>query len=207
MISVSGSQGRFIVIDGGEGAGKTTLLRALQECLPESEFVFTREPGGTAVATEIRRILLDRTQPLSLLAEFFLFWAARAEHLAQIIVPALFEGKTVISDRFDSSTFAYQIRGRENVSLLPHFDLIREMCCRNVSPLYIFLDIDPEEGLRRTEGRRENNHFDAESLAFHTRVRSGFMEFFASHPHRIVSAHKPPEIVLGEVLEIIRESV
>ena len=171
--------GRLIVFDGGEGAGKGTVLARLQKEFPPPEVLYTREPGGTPLAEDIRKILLsDDGGQMDPKTQFDLFWAARSDHLQHRIRPALFEGKHVICDRFDSSTFAYQICGHKNWPLKNIFWPMRaaHLDCMP-APFYIYLDVDPEEGLRRAHGRGDENHFDNQALAFHTRVREGYREF------------------------------
>lgn len=197
----------YYIIDGGEGSGKTTLIKSLRAILPPGT-VFVREPGGTSIGDEVRRLLLDSSfQGMTVLTEFMLFWAARAELIGTRVRPALERGHLVISDRGDSSTFAYQIRGRQNDQLFPEFESVRRLVFGATPPdLYIFLDVDPEVGLRRIPERPDNNHFDAKELDFHLRVREGYREFLLNRPHRVVDANRLPQEVLHDVLEILLES-
>jgi dTMP kinase len=196
----------YYVIDGGEGAGKTTLIRSLREILP-SGTLFIREPGGTNLGDEVRRLLLDPSfERMCVLAEFMLFWAARAELIEKAVRPALQQTRLVVSDRGDSSTFAYQIRGRKNERLFPEFESVRRLVFGSTPPdMYIFLDVDPEIGLRRIPDREDNNHFDAEKIDFHLRVRDGYREFLANRPHRVVDANRSSQEVLHEVTGILLE--
>jgi len=206
-------KGRFIVIDGGEGAGKGTALRMLKVALPPDKVVFTREPGGSPFAEEIRNLILsnggkDADAPTL----FMLFWAARADHGRATILPAISSGHHVISDRYDSSTWAYQICGQDNTSLKELFWAMREVCCPVKPDLYIYMDVDPEEGLCRAKSRGEINHFDARSVDFHTKVRAGFIEFLGIINTRgtrteIINANKSLEEVLSEVNTVVRTFV
>ena len=199
-------RGKFIVIEGGEGAGKTTVLQKLQAVLPSENYVFSREPGGTQVAQGIRQLLLHSTVEMEVLTEFILFWASRAEHIGKIIRPALLAGKHVICDRFDSSTFAYQVEAREQQFLLSAFDGMQRLCCGEIRPdIYVYLDVDPQEGVRRALSRKgeEINHFDQKDLDFHLRVFRGYRRFFETHPHEVVDANRSPEEVLTDVLSVV----
>lgn len=208
--------GKFIVIDGGEGAGKGTVIRKLQEILPAETTVFTREPGGSALAEEIRSILLfSENASQDPIAQFLLFWAARANHLKERIRPSLLSGKNVICDRFDISTYAYQIRGYNHTGLLRLFEFLRDDMGNKypLPDLYIYLDIDPEIGLSRKSAQGEENNFERTSLDFHKRVREGYHDFFSpSKPWarssesvrgRIVDASLPIEEVLRTTIEIV----
>jgi len=133
-------------------------------------------------------------------------WAARAEHLKNKIIPALAKGVSVISDRFDSSTFAYQIYGQEAKHLEKLFWQTREVFLRERKPdLYIFLDVKPEVGLKRVAGRKEaKTHFDERALAFHQRVRTGFLGFLKNVPHKIIDANQSMKAVQDDFLNMIK---
>ncbi|MES2088020.1 MAG: dTMP kinase [Patescibacteria group bacterium] len=191
-------KGKFIVIDGGEGAGKSTLMGFLPEIFPstpssgQATFLATREPGGSPFAEEIRNLMLSRPESKNASPEtqFGLVWAARHDHLQKKIIPALNEGVHVISDRFDSSTYAYQIFGQEAPQLEKLFWDIRNIYLRDAQPdLYIFLDIDPAIGLKRVaERRKETDHFDQRKLDFHQRIREGYLEFLKKVPSVIIDS-------------------
>ncbi|MDD5318718.1 MAG: dTMP kinase [Candidatus Pacebacteria bacterium] len=192
-------KGKFIVVEGGDGAGKSSQLKRLKEELGEA-VVITREPGGSQYAEEIRNLILKSPHAKQADAKtlFALFWAARADHLKNTVLPALERGITIISDRFDSSTFAYQIYGQEAKELEKFFWTIRDFYLGEIRPdLYIYLDVDIETGLRRKagQGEDENNHFDAKKLDFHKRMREGFMQFLTRVPHVIIDANQSVESV------------
>ncbi len=184
------SKGKFLVIDGGEGSGKSTLMSFLPEIFDRQKFLATREPGGSPFAEEIRNLMLTNKESGSASPEtqFGLIWAARHDHLTKKIIPALEDGVHVVSDRFDSSTYAYQIFGQEAPQLEKLFWDIREIYLRDHKPdLYIFLDIDPELGLKRVASRKkETDHFDRRKLPFHKKIREGYMEFLKGVPHVVI---------------------
>ena len=191
--------GKFIVLEGGEGAGKSSQLADIKK-LYGDKVVVTREPGGSPYAEEIRNVILKSTNASQADAKthFALFWAARADHLKNTIIPALEEGKIVISDRFDSSTFADQIYGQEAKKLETFFWQMRDFYLGSVKPdLYIYMDVNVEEGLRRkqTQGGDEINHFDERKIDFHLRMREGFMQFFKQVNGVVVDANPPKEVV------------
>lgn len=174
-------RGKFIVIEGGEGAGKSSQLKDLENKLGD-KFVFTREPGGTEFAEEIREIILNSKNASQADAKtmFALFWAARADHLKNKIIPALESGKNVLCDRFDSSTYAYQIFGQEVEELKENFFYFRDFFVGEHKPdAYIYLEIDTETGLsRKTAQPDEINHFENRKIEFFNRMKIGFDEFF-----------------------------
>lgn len=204
-------RGKFIVIDGCEGAGKTTLIRALAKESSPRKILLTHEPGGTGFADKIRALVLSKeAKTAGAETQFGLMWAARAEHLKHKIIPALAKGITVVSDRFDSSTFAYQIFGQEAKHLKELFWLTREVFLRERKPdLYIFLDVLPEVGLARiAENKRKGellDHFEKRSLDFHRRVREGYREFLKTVPHTIIDANRPLEAVQEDTFSVIRK--
>ena len=203
-------KGRFIVIDGGEGSGKSSVMKALREHFSENTTIFTREPGGTTLAEDIRDILLaDSGKSLSPAAHFALFSAARLVHIERLVQPALQEGKNVISDRFDSTTFAIQVWTQSNNKLVQLFWQMREHYTNlgGRPYLYVYLDVDPEVGMFRTKTRGDQNHFDLESLEFHHKVRQGFKEFMVTVPCRTVDSNQPIEKVVEEVLEIVKSAL
>ena len=185
--------GFFVTFEGIEGCGKTTQIRHLTARLEGKRlpFLLTREPGGTAIGDRIRRILLSsensRMEPVT---EFFLYVAARAQHISQVVLPALKDGKTVLCDRFADATLAYQGTGR---GLNPAWiEEIHERFLKGLKPdLTFLLDLPVEEGLRRAWQRMENqtvkeDRFEKEALAFHRRVREGYLFLAGKEPERIV---------------------
>lgn len=172
--------GKYIVIDGIDGVGKTELFARLREIFPlrnnGGSFEYTREPGGTEEGEVMRKLIVDR--PISPKTEFFLLLAQRVELRKSVVAPALSSGISVISDRSDSSTFAYQIRGRNLNYLQDEFWRLRTF----LPPLpdhYIFLDLDPLVAEQRRTGRgiEQGDRFDTQAISFFSRVRDGYLEF------------------------------
>jgi len=204
-------KGLFIVVDSGEGAGKTTQLNNVKELLGDS-LVLTREPGGSVYAEDIRNLILKNLHAGQADAKtlFALFWAARADHLKNTIKPALEAGKTVISDRFDSSTFAYQLVAQGNRELEDLFWKMREFYLGDLKPdLYVYFDIDPVIGLARKnqQGAEELNHFEARKIDFHSAIRAGFREFITLVPNAVtIDASQSKEKVWEEFKSVLEKS-
>ncbi len=203
-------EGRLIVVDGGEGSGKGTVLSRIKDVLPPDKVLYTREPGGSRFAEEIRALILSpHGGEADALTQFCLFCAARADHSIKKILPAISDGRHVISDRYDISTWGYQVRAEDNTFLIKVFWLMRELCCPVKPYLYIYLDVDPHEGLRRARDRGELNHFDARGVAFHTKVRIGCLEFLEIMKTKgsktlVVDANRSIEQVTSDVLDAVR---
>lgn len=205
-------KGKFIVIDGSEGAGKSSQLKKLAEKLLREgraqDFVLSREPGGTPYAEEIRDIILNSKNASQANAKthFALFWAARADHMKNKIIPALEAGKHVIVDRFDSSTFAYQIFGQEAKELKDEFFAFRNFFLGDYKPdIYIYLDVDTEIGLSRKTKQGEVNYFENRKIEFFNRMREGFAEFFENVSHQIIDANKSFEQVANDLEKVLFE--
>lgn len=201
---------KYIVFDGMDGSGKGTQIELLKAKFGSS-IVFTREPGGTPFAEEIRKILVDN--PLAgrstALNNFLLFWAAREELQQNFIVPALQTGKHVFSDRCDSSTFAFQLYGEEHKELIDAFMFMRKLVFENIgrrSPnLYIIFDLPAETARERVmlDMNRSTNHFDIRDLEYYERVRDGFQKFSAYAPVEFVNATETPEAIHQSILAIL----
>lgn len=170
--------GTLYVFDGIDGCGKSTLVRNLAA---KRGALMTREPGGSPSAERIRALILhDDSKGHDAETNFALFWASRRDHIVQTVLPALDAGKDIFSDRFDSSTWAFQIRGQEQSQLEKLFWDMRAHYMAGIATKtrYCFLDVSPEIGFARTLHRRgERTHFDDRDQAFYTRVRQGFLEF------------------------------
>ena len=188
------ARGRFITFEGGEGCGKTTQVRRLKEALERGgvEVVQTREPGGTWLAEEIRRLIKDQeTEAPCDRSELLLFLAARAQLVKNVIRPALERGAWVVSDRFSDSTLAYQGYGRG----LP-LDAIRQandFACGGLKPdLTFLLDVSPEVSHERMHRRESATNTSADRIEkagedFHARLRGGFAALAKADPERIVT--------------------
>ena len=202
-------RGRLIVFDGGDGAGKGTVLKSLQEYFPEPKTLFTREPGGTPLSDKIRDVILsDLASDASAETLLALYFASRSDHVEKKIEPALASGINVITDRYDSSSAAYQLRAMEGVHLRHLFNQMRGLYCRRAIPyLYVYIDIDPLEGMRRVKGRTDENHLDRRQLDFHAAVRAGYLDFLSCYPHRIVDGGQSQEAVFQECLKIVHNAL
>lgn len=169
--------GTLVVFEGPEGAGKSTQVRALATHLTAHglEVVATREPGGTSVGDAIRSILLDPHATMAPSTEFLLYASARAQHVDEIVRPALERGAVVVSDRFAASSVAYQSFGR---GLDRAFvDSVNRHATQGIeATLTILLDLDPAVGLQRVRRRGAEDRLEQADLSFHTRVREGFLQ-------------------------------
>lgn len=201
---------KFIVLDGMDGSGKGTQLKLLREYFEANNIphYFTREPGGSPDAEKIReRVLSDAS--LSTQERFDLMWESRALHINQTVLPALGVGKIVVSDRFDSSTWAYQICGEENAQLIEPFKVLRARLITKACPpdLYVFFDLDPSVSRSRVmdANKPDQNFLDTKPLDFYIRVRAGFKEFASRHNAILVQANQTPEKVLEEMLQGLKE--
>ena len=203
--------GFFISFEGMEGCGKSTHVALLAQALQGKgyEVIATREPGGTTIGQTLRQLLLNSAgAPLATGTELLLMLADRAQHIQEVIAPGLREGKVVISDRFIDSTTAYQGYGRgiEQGVLLQ----LNVFACDGIMPtLTILLDVPVNEGLRRAHKRRGSvspaDHFEAESTAFHERVRAGFLDVARAEPRRVVvvDSQRPVEEIHQEILSTV----
>jgi dTMP kinase len=201
--------GRLIVFEGGEGAGKSTQVRRLATTLEAygRAVLVTREPGATPIGARIRSLVLDHHDdddgpPLTARAEALLYAADRAHHVATVIDPAMQRGEIVISDRYVDSSLAYQAGGRA----LPFEEVkwLSRWATGGVRPdLVVLLDIDPDDGLRRVADRGGADRLEAESMAFHRRVRRVFLDLAAADPARylVVSATDPIDVIAFAVRE------
>jgi len=180
-------RGRFITFEGPEGCGKTTQVGLLASWLTSQglDLVVTREPGGTPIGEKIRDLLHDRHHTeMTPEAEILLYSAARAQHVARVIRPALEAGKLVLCDRFYDSTYAYQGYGRGlPMKALRH---ITTFATGGLTPdLTVYLDVAPEVGLRRRQKSGEAlNRLDLEALDFHRRVQAGYLDLISAEPNR-----------------------
>ena len=199
----------FITFEGSEGSGKTSQLKELAEWLQSqgNKVLVTREPGGTPIGDPIRDILLDPAhKEMEATTEILLFSAARAQLVGQVIRPHLSGGGIVLCDRYSDSTLAYQGYGRGLE--LSTLRVITSFATSGLQPaLKIYLDVPVEEGLSRRQKAEgaEWNRLDAEELAFHQRVRKGYMSLIADEPHRwaVIDATQPFDVVQQEIRERI----
>lgn len=207
-------RGYLISFEGLDGAGKTTQVELLENWFSERDLpsVRTREPGGTDLGREIRRLLVDHAElTITPLAEAFLFQADRAQHFATLILPALERGTHVLTDRCFDSSIAYQGAGRQvGEELIEDFSLIATQ--GHMPDLTILLDLDPEKVQTRTDtgrdesGRREaQSRFDKETVTFHQRLRQSFQRLARAYPQRIkiIDALQPPAEIHHQVVRLV----
>lgn len=200
-------RGKFLTIEGTEGVGKSTNLAFVADWLRGRgiEVIVTREPGGTPLAEEIRSLLLSkRDESFDETAELLLVFAARAQHLAQVIKPALARGVWVLSDRFTDATYAYQGGGRGLSKAT--IEQLEQLVQGDLRPdLTLILDIDVELGLNRARQRGELDRFESEAVVFFERVRAAYRQRAESAPNRyaLVDAGKTLDEVQIEIDQVL----
>ena len=200
-------KGFFLSFEGIEGTGKTTQARLLSERLTDEghDVVLTFEPGGTVIGSRIREILLlPEHLEMSAITELLLYNAARSQHLAEKILPAIKEGKIIITDRFSDSTVAYQCYARGiDMALIMSLD---RLATGGLQPnLTILFDLDAETGLARNRDAKKTDRIELEDIEFHRRVREGYLAIAKGDPDRvsIVDASLPAAEVHARVWEIV----
>jgi len=176
----------FITFEGGEGTGKTTLIKEIAKALSLSyPVVTTREPGGSMITEAIRDIILNpKYSGVTPYTEALLLAASRAQHLDEVIIPALKDDKIVLCDRYLDSSMAYQAYARDL-----GFDFIlsiNDYAVRNMPNLTFYIDLDPEIGLSRIANRVKYDRLDQETFEFHQKVRQGYLQLVDMYPKRIV---------------------
>ena len=201
----------FITVEGGEGVGKSTNMAYLESHLRQRgiDLLVTREPGGTPMAEDIRELLLTpREEAVTGLSELLLIFAARAQHIAEVIEPALAAGRWVLCDRFTDATYAYQSGGRrmEAASIRQ----LEELVQGDLRPDYtLLLDAPVSLGMERARGRGELDRFEQEELAFFERVRSTYRQLAeeSSGRYRVIDASQPLALVQEQLDKVLRELV
>lgn len=200
--------GLFVTLEGGEGAGKSTQARILAESLTRSgvPVVTTREPGGTETAERLRALLLDPEVALDAMEQVLLFYAARHNHVDQVIKPALAAGKVVICDRFSDSTAAYQgAAGGVSADVVARID---DAVLGGFRPDATFLlDLPVDSGAQRVAQRAgATDRFEQAPTAFHQKLREAFLEIAALEPKRIrvIDARQPIDTIADRILEAIK---
>jgi len=181
------TKGRFITLEGGEGVGKSTNLHFIKDFLLQRDIpvITTREPGGTELAEHIRQLLLNKHQETLMgKAELLLMFAARAQHLKQLILPALAQGQWVVSDRFTDATYAYQGGGRKMDS--SSIAWLENFIQRDFRPdLTFLLDAPVETGLKRASARSVPDRFESEKQTFFHNVRQRYLDIARQQPERV----------------------
>jgi dTMP kinase len=206
-------RGRLITLEGGEGVGKSTQAQILAGRLARAgrRVATTREPGGSPAAEAIRDALLSgRVSGYGPFAEAMMFAIARRDHVAQLIAPALRDGKWVISDRFMDSTRAYQ--GSMGGVTAPVLSALEHATLEDIRPdLTLILDLPPELGLARAHARRSEgeviDRFEQEELLMHERIRDAFLDIAAAEPERcvVIDARQPEASVAEDIWEVVAE--
>lgn len=207
-------RGKFIVIDGMDGSGKGTQIDLLKEKFAGQNVLFTREPGGSSKAEEIRTMLLNKDGPESNpVCDLFLFFAGRGSHVQDVLVPARAMGTHVICDRYDSSTYAFQLWGEESDDWLTGvFHAVRNsLPSYDYHPdAYIILDLPAEVAYerRKKDAEKEKDRFDLKPLEYHQRVRAGFNSFAKEFdPVHFVNAERTPEEIHTDVWKLISKEL
>ena len=197
----------FISFEGTEGVGKTTLIRKIYEHLEQQgqSVVLTREPGGTPMAEQIRSLLLsvNHEESMSNDTELLLMYAARAQHLQQVIVPALTKHKTVLCDRFTDASFAYQCAGRGLSQ--SKLQLLNENFVSHMPDITFWLDAPIETGMSRARERGALDRFEQEKVTFFEKVRVGYQHLWEQYPERVkrLDATQSPEQVFAQALQYL----
>jgi len=201
------SVGKFITLEGSEGAGKSTAMEAVQLWAQQAglDFVITREPGGTPLAEKIRELLLDKNHTsMSDDTELLLMFAARAQHINELIQPSMATGQWVICDRFTDATYAYQGGGRgidnERIAQL------EQWVQGELRPdLTLLLDLPVEQGLARAGQRGDLDRFEQEQTAFFERVRAAYLDRARQFPrqYRIIDASQDIDLVRDQIFQVL----
>ncbi len=197
---------KFITFEGIEGSGKSTQVKKLHAFFLEKNIdaILTREPGGTFAGEKIREILIDeKIEKLEAKTELFLNFAARLEHVEKLIKPSLAQGKTVISDRFFDSTFAYQGNAFGLDETL--IEDVKKMAISDFAPDITFLiDVPVEAAFARIQTRADNNRYEKLGFDFHQKVRDGFLQLAKKNPRiKVIDGTKNQQEVFAEIIQIL----
>jgi len=198
--------GLFITFEGGEGAGKTTLIESISSYLISQghSVVKTREPGGTELGERIRDLLLQHAGPVSPYAELSLFLASRAQHIFEIIEPALKAKQIVLCDRFNDSSIAYQ--GEARALGVQQVTNVCEFISQGLKPhLTLYLDLEPEVGLSRAASARAKDRIESEKVSFHQKIREAYLNIQRADPDRfcLINATESPENVYRNAMKLL----
>ena len=201
------SDGFFITFEGIEGAGKSTLIEFIEKFLLEKGYrvIKTREPGGTKIGEQIREILLNNKNYIEDDAELLLMFAARAQHIKEVIFPALESKHIVLCDRFTDASYAYQGGGRGIE--VTKIKLLEELTGDLTPDLTMLLDLDVNVGMKRTVNRGKTDRFESEDSVFFEKIRECYLEIAEDNPQRfrIINAEKPIESVKEQAIIILKD--
>lgn len=203
--------GLFITLEGPDGSGKSTQIELLKEYLENKgyDIVLTREPGGTAVSEEIRKVILNpELKEMKDMTELLLYASARAQLVGEVIKPALNQGKAVISDRFIDSSAVYQGIGR-GLGIDTVYE-VNSYALQGIMPDITFLlDLDAEEGIKRKKKQAELDRMEQQDVTFHQKVVEGYREIARRNPERIVKLDGtlPREVLCGMIKEQIEQQI
>ncbi len=198
------SIGKFIIIEGGDCSGKSTFMKFLKNKHPFPRFYYTNEPGGNEYGMKIRQLLLntDGAEESDNLTKFHLYWASKVENFRREILPRLLAGQDVVSDRFEGSTFAYQVS--EDYLIEELFWKTREVCFGDIIPTYLHFDVPVGTALARAIARKgESNYFDVRGVDYRNKVRQFYLRFFDDErivSHRIDADVSPDEMLASAYL-------
>lgn len=199
----------FITFEGGEGTGKTTLIKNIAEILSRQHDVVTsREPGGSMIAEAIRDIILNpKYKGVTPYTEALLLAASRAQHLDEVILPALKLNKIVLCDRYLDSSLAYQAYARDlGFDFVLH---INQYATEHLPDLTFYIDLDPHVGMARISGRDKYDRLDQETIDFHNQVRKGYLKVATMYPNRVVTidGNQSIEEITDLIIKKIQESI
>jgi len=204
-------KGLFISFEGIEGTGKTIQSKLLYEHFKKTGYtvILTEEPGGTRIGLKIRDVLLSvENKEITPVTELLLYNASRAQHLKELILPALNEGGIVITDRFSDSTVAYQGYGRGIDSKL--IDSLERMVTEGLKPdITLLLDLDAETGLLRNKGINKTDRLELEDLKFHKKVRAGYLQIAAREPDiiKLIDGSGSIEEIQRKIIDIVTSCI
>ena len=204
-------KGYFITFEGGEGSGKSTIIEILKKQLEDLGYkvITTREPGGVKVSEEIREVILKKENKMSSETEALLYAASRSEHLFKKVIPYLEEGYIVLSDRYIDSSLAYQGYAR-GLGINAVLD-INKFAAKYMPNRTYFIDIKPEVGLARIQGRSKIDRLDLEDITFHQRVYEGYLACAKLFPERILTVNGDDtienivKVISEDLLKVIHE--
>ncbi|MGE4320715.1 MAG: dTMP kinase [Acholeplasmataceae bacterium] len=198
----------FITFEGGEGSGKTSLIEHIKKALSSYDVVATREPGGSMVAEAIRDVVLNpKYEGVTPYTEALLYAASRAQHLDEVIIPALDAKKIVLCDRYLDSSLAYQAYARdlgfEFVLNINHYATL------HMPDLTFYIDVDPKVGLSRIHHRDKFDRLDQESIDFHHKVRQGYFEIVKKYPNRVIliDGNRSLDEIYQDIIKIIKDKL